>query len=199
MSSESFGPKATSPSVADSVRLRGRHSRSIGAESEAASDGLQSPTPSITYGWSGHSGGGMGIHGSGPQYKCVSRRSSVVSTSSSFFDRSFFSTPESRIVDHGKKTTLSYATLMLNLYNNISLDLKSAVDANRRMVVQTVASRNKAAQLDPDLGRIHADITDAIDTLRTINQTKEFSSIKDLLCHSLQVYEDIKRNKHPHP
>ncbi|KAJ1644639.1 hypothetical protein J3B02_001877 [Coemansia erecta] len=136
------------------------------------------------------SGGSMG---SGPIHRSVSRRSSVVSTASaSFFDRSFFSTPESRIMDHGKKTTLAYATLMLNIYNNISLDLKTSVEANRRIVVQTVASKNKAAQLAPDLGRVHADIEDAISTTASISRIDEFASIKELLCHSLQVYEDIR-------
>ncbi|KAJ2702050.1 hypothetical protein FB645_004428 [Coemansia sp. IMI 203386] len=136
-----------------------------------------------------------GSMGPGPAHRSVSRRSSVVSTASaSFFDRSFFSTPESRIVDHGKKTTLAYATLMLNIYNNISLDLKNSVEANRRIVVQTVASKNKASQLTPDLGRVHADIEDAISTTASIGQIQEFASIKELLCHSLQVYEDIKLN-----
>ncbi|KAJ1880225.1 hypothetical protein LPJ66_011537 [Kickxella alabastrina] len=137
--------------------------------------------------------GTNGLAGSGPVHRSVSRRSSVVSTTSaSFFDRSFFSTPESRIVDHGKKTTLAYATLMLNIYNNISLDLKTATDANRKVVVQTVASKNKATQLVPDLSRVHADIEDAIDTTVAIGQIAEFESIKELLCHSLQVFEDIK-------
>ncbi|KAJ1735110.1 hypothetical protein LPJ72_002024 [Coemansia sp. Benny D160-2] len=200
----------TNQTMGDSIRVRARHSRSIGAESgPLGSDGLQGLAPGLAYGWGGHSSGSMGVHNTNsfgsagatsssslvpplPQ-KCVSRRSSVVSTSSSFFDRSFFSTPESRIVDHGKKATLSYATLMLNIYNNVSLDIRTAVDSSRRIVVQTVASKNKAAQLSPDLARVHADASDAVDTVRSINGATEFASIKDLLCHSLQVYEDIKQ------
>ncbi|KAJ1733955.1 hypothetical protein LPJ61_001310 [Coemansia biformis] len=132
----------------------------------------------------------MGV-GVVPHHRSISRRSSVVSTSSSFFDRSFFSTPESRIVDHGKKTTLAYATLMLNLYNDVSLDLRSAVDGSRRIVVQTVATKGRAAQLDPALGRAHADADDAIDAVRAVAATREFDGIRDLLCRSLQVYEAI--------
>ncbi|KAJ2895112.1 hypothetical protein IWW38_002385 [Coemansia aciculifera] len=126
-----------------------------------------------------------------PMDRCVSRRSSVVSTNSSFFERSFFSTPESRIADLGKKATLSYATLMLNLYNNISIDLKAAIDASRRVVVQTVASKGKIAQLGPDLSRVHADMDDAIEAVVAVSKTTEFESIRELLCHSLQVYEEI--------
>ncbi|KAJ1664561.1 hypothetical protein IW140_000986 [Coemansia sp. RSA 1813] len=196
-----------SNSSGDSLRVRARHSRSIGAESSPLnSEGLLNSMPSIAYGWgSSHAAANTatGMHSSigvsasvGPPQpqKCVSRRSSVVSTSSSFFDRSFFSTPESRIVDHGKRATLSYATLMLNVYNNISLDIKTAVDSTRRVVVQTVATRNKAAQLAPDLARVRADTEDAVDAVRSINHATEFASIKDLLCHSLQVYEDIKQS-----
>ncbi|KAJ1997727.1 hypothetical protein H4R26_005726 [Coemansia thaxteri] len=127
-----------------------------------------------------------------PFDRCVSRRSSVVSTNSSFFERSFFSTPESRITDLGKKVTLSYATLMLNMYNNISVDLKAAVDGNRRIVVQTVSSKSKAVQLGPDMSRVRADMNDAIEAVVAVSQTTEFGSIKELLCHSLQVYEDIR-------
>ncbi|KAJ2610102.1 hypothetical protein H4S08_003765 [Coemansia sp. RSA 1365] len=130
-----------------------------------------------------------------PSGRSVSRRSSVVSTSSSFFDRSFFSTPESRIADHGKRATLAYATLMLNMYNNISLDLRTAVDANRRAVMQTVATRTRATQLAPALGRVHADADDAVATMRAVSATREFESIKDLLCHSLQVHDAISRAK----
>ncbi|KAJ2044509.1 hypothetical protein H4S04_006172 [Coemansia sp. S16] len=124
--------------------------------------------------------------------RCVSRRSSVVSTNSSFFERSFFSTPESRIGDLGKKATLSYATLMLNLYNNISVDLKAAIDASRRVVVQSVGSKGKAAQVGPDLSRVQADMDDAIEAVVAVSKTTEFDSIKELLCHSLQVYEEIR-------
>ncbi|KAJ1835776.1 hypothetical protein LPJ63_000840 [Coemansia sp. RSA 2711] len=130
----------------------------------------------------------------GPHHRSVSRRSSVVSTSSSFFERSFFSTPESRIVDHGRRATLAYATLTLNMYNNISLDLRSAVDANRRTVVQTVASRTRVAQLEPVLARVHADTDDAIAAAQSCKQScRTFDSIKDLLCHSLQVHDAIVR------
>ncbi|KAI9476923.1 hypothetical protein BX667DRAFT_515244 [Coemansia mojavensis] len=118
--------------------------------------------------------------------RTVSRRSSVVSTSSSFFDRSFFSTPETRIVDHGRRTTLAYATLTLNLYNNISLDLRSSVDACRRIVVQAVASKTRAAQLVPVLARVHADADDAIATARAVSAIRSFDSISDLLCRALQ-------------
>ncbi|KAJ1962983.1 hypothetical protein GGI12_002314 [Dipsacomyces acuminosporus] len=136
---------------------------------------------------------GVGMSASGHD-RSVSRRSSVVSTASSFFDRSFFSTPESRIVDIGKKATLSYATLMLNYYNNISLDLKTATEANRRIVIQSVASKGKALQVCPDLSRVHADLTDAIETVHEIKETREFESVRDLLCHSLRVYDGIKRS-----
>ncbi|KAJ2399146.1 hypothetical protein GGI23_002826 [Coemansia sp. RSA 2559] len=183
-------------------KVRTQHSRSIGAESSPLGSDvggglLQSSIPTTGHGgWGTASSGAMhasiGVSSLQPQ-KTVSRRSSVVSTSSSFFDRSFFSTPESRIVDHGKKATLSYATLMLNVYNNISLDIKAAVDASRRVVVQTVASKNKTALIAPDLARVRADTADAIDAVRSINHATEFASIKDLLCHSLQVYEDIKQ------
>ncbi|KAJ2853184.1 hypothetical protein GGI22_004965, partial [Coemansia erecta] len=153
-------------------KVRTQHSRSIGAESSPLGSDvggglLQSSIPTTGHGgWGTASSGAMhasiGVSSLQPQ-KTVSRRSSVVSTSSSFFDRSFFSTPESRIVDHGKKATLSYATLMLNVYNNISLDIKAAVDASRRVVVQTVASKNKTALIAPDLARVRADTADAID------------------------------------
>ncbi|KAJ2719652.1 hypothetical protein GGI07_005086 [Coemansia sp. Benny D115] len=163
-----------------------------------------SPTRSFPYGgWAGQTmmgvGAGAGTPGlavasPNPVHRSVSRRSSVVSTASaSFFDRSFFSTPESRITEHSKKTTLAYATLMLNIYNNISLDLKTATEANRRIVVQTVASKSKAVSLEPDLSRVQADVEDAIDTTASISSIPEFESIRELLCHSLQVYEDIKR------
>ncbi|KAJ2396567.1 hypothetical protein GGI05_001058, partial [Coemansia sp. RSA 2603] len=140
---------------------------------------LGSPTPGLVYGgWAGQAVMGVGgnsFSGAAPVHRSVSRRSSVVSTASaSFFDRSFFSTPESRIIDNGKKTTLAYATLMLNIYNNISLDLKAAVDTNRRIVVQTVASKNKLSQLAPDLSRVHADIEDAVCTTADIGQIAEF-------------------------
>ncbi|KAJ2550935.1 hypothetical protein EV175_003879 [Coemansia sp. RSA 1933] len=186
------------------LKVRGRHSRSIGAESSPL--GSEGPLPGAYGGWGGPPGShnSIGVSSSSlvlgpsaPPYKSVSRRSSVVSTSSSFFDRSFFSTPESRIVDHGKKATLSYATLMLNVYNNISLDIKAAVDSTRRVVVQTVASRNKTALVAPDLARLNADTADAITTVRSVNHATEFASIKDLLCHSLQVYEDIKHAPKP--
>ncbi|KAJ2080266.1 hypothetical protein H4R24_003184 [Coemansia sp. RSA 988] len=133
--------------------------------------------------------------GLAPPARSVSRRSSVVSTSSSFFDRSFFSTPESRIADHGKRATLAYATLMLNMYNNISLDLRVAVDANRRAVMQTVATRTRASQLAPSLSRVHADADDALATIRAVPATREFESIKDLLCHSLQVHDAIAHSR----
>ncbi|KAJ2060535.1 hypothetical protein GGI17_003653 [Coemansia sp. S146] len=136
--------------------------------------------------------GGQAVAVDSMMDRCVSRRSSVVSTNSSFFERSFFSTPESRIADLGKKATLSYATLMLNLYNNISVDLKAAIDASRRVVVQTVASKGKAAQLGPDLSRVQADMDDAIEAVVAVSKTTEFDSIKELLCHSLQVYEEIR-------
>ncbi|KAJ2713454.1 hypothetical protein H4R19_002244 [Coemansia spiralis] len=136
------------------------------------------------------SGAAMGV-GVAPHHRSISRRSSVVSTSSSFFDRSFFSTPESRIVDHGKKTTLAYATLMLNLYNDVSLDLRTAVDGARRIVVQTVSTKGRAAQLAPVLSRAHANADDAIDAVRAVAATREFDGIRDLLCRSLQVYEAI--------
>ncbi|KAJ1743707.1 hypothetical protein LPJ78_000942 [Coemansia sp. RSA 989] len=125
--------------------------------------------------------------------RTVSRRSSVVSTSSSFFDRSFFSTPETRIVDHGRRTTLAYATLTLNLYNNISLDLRSSVDACRRIVVQAVASKTRAAQLVPVLARVHADADDAIATARAVSAIRSFDSISDLLCRALQVHDSIRQ------
>ncbi|KAJ2771614.1 hypothetical protein IWQ57_002133 [Coemansia nantahalensis] len=133
----------------------------------------------------------MGVGGGAPHHRTISRRSSVVSTSSSFFDRSFFSTPESRIVDHGKKTTLAYATLMLNLYNDVSLDLRTAVDGARRIVVQTAATKGRASQPGPVLSRAHADADDAIDALRAIAATREFDAIGDLLGRSLLLYEDI--------
>ncbi|KAJ1856067.1 hypothetical protein GGH12_001938 [Coemansia sp. RSA 1822] len=127
--------------------------------------------------------------------RSVSRRSSVVSTSSSFFDRSFFSTPESRIGDHSRRATLAHATLMLNVYNNIALDLRVAVDANRRAVVQAVAAKARAAQLAPVLRRVHADADDAVATTRAVAANRTFASIDDLLCHSLQVHDAIMRLK----
>ncbi|KAJ2350930.1 hypothetical protein IWW50_004801 [Coemansia erecta] len=127
--------------------------------------------------------------------RSVSRRSSVVSTSSSFFDRSFFSTPESRIGDHARRATLAHATLMLNVYNNIALDLRGAVDANRRAVVQAVAAKTRAAQLAPTLRRVHADADDAIVTARAVAANRSFASINDLLCHSLQVHDAIAHAK----
>lgn len=155
-----------------------------------------------TPGWAGlaapsssYIGNSSGGYTGSVEYRCVSRRSSVISTNSSFFDRSFFTTPDSRVVDLSKKTTLSYATLMLNLYNNISLDLRSVVDSNRRVVVQSVASKTKLAQLQPTLSRVQADVDDAIDTVAAINQTSEFASIQELLRHSLQVYDKIEDTK----
>ncbi|KAJ1939611.1 hypothetical protein EC988_007267 [Linderina pennispora] len=153
-----------------------------------------SPAPATPTALNPHWGlGHMGVPGG--HDRSVSRRSSVVSTSSSFFDRSFFATPETRIVDLGKKTTLSYATLMLNLYNDISLDLKTAAEANRRIVLQAVASKGKAALAKPDLDRIHADLDDMHAAVREIHETQEFASIKDLLCRSLQVYEQIRETQ----
>ncbi|KAJ2794218.1 hypothetical protein H4S07_006819, partial [Coemansia furcata] len=129
--------------------------------------GQQNEPSGLAPGWAGLSATGVGGHAVAVDSmdRCVSRRSSVVSTNSSFFERSFFSTPESRIADLGKKATLSYATLMLNLYNNISVDLKAAIDASRRVVVQTVSSKGKAAQLGPDLSRVQADMDDAIEAV----------------------------------
>ncbi|ORX71997.1 hypothetical protein DL89DRAFT_265680 [Linderina pennispora] len=145
-----------------------------------------SPAPATPTALNPHWGlGHMGVPGG--HDRSVSRRSSVVSTSSSFFDRSFFATPETRIVDLGKKTTLSYATLMLNLYNDISLDLKTAAEANRRI--------GKAALAKPDLDRTHADLDDMHAAVREIHETQEFASIKDLLCRSLQVYEQIRETQ----
>ncbi|KAJ2833333.1 hypothetical protein GGI24_000886 [Coemansia furcata] len=156
--------------------------------------GQQNESSGLAPGWAGLSATGVGGHAVAVDSmdRCVSRRSSVVSTNSSFFERSFFSTPESRIADLGKKATLSYATLMLNLYNNISVDLKAAIDASRRVVVQTVSSKGKAAQLGPDLSRVQADMDDAIEAVVAVSKTTEFESIKELLCHSLQVYEEIR-------
>ncbi|KAJ2460294.1 hypothetical protein GGF42_000925 [Coemansia sp. RSA 2424] len=160
----------------------------------AYASGQQGEMSSLAPGWAG-----LPVTGAmtmDPMDRCVSRRSSVVSTNSSFFERSFFSTPESRIADLGKRVTLSYATLMLNLYNNISVDLKAAIDASRRVVVQTVASKAKVAQLGPDLSRVHADMDDAIEAVVAVSQTAEFESIRELLCHSLQVYEEIRMATH---
>ncbi|KAJ2786412.1 hypothetical protein GGI15_001545 [Coemansia interrupta] len=188
---DSFLARAASTEAPDGTGAEGA--------TNSSADALPgSPSPGLVYGgWAGQAMMGVGgnsFAGAVPVHRSVSRRSSVVSTASaSFFDRSFFSTPESRIVDNGKKTTLAYATLMLNIYNNISLDLKAAVDTNRKIVVQTVASKNKVSQMAPDLSRVHADIEDAVCTTTGIGQIAEFRSIKDLLCHSLQVFEEIKR------
>ncbi|KAJ1819263.1 hypothetical protein GGH91_004643 [Coemansia sp. RSA 2671] len=179
---------------AGSARPSSRPTAADSGLSGGSSRGQPSELSGLAPGWAGLSATGVGGHAVAldSMDRCVSRRSSVVSTNSSFFERSFFSTPESRIADQGKKATLSYATLMLNLYNNISVDLKAAIDASRRVVVQTVASKSKVAQLGPDLSRVQADMDDAIEAVVTVSKTTEFCSIKELLCHSLQVYEEIR-------
>ncbi|KAJ2756719.1 hypothetical protein GGI19_000597 [Coemansia pectinata] len=178
-----------------SARPSSRPSATESGPGSGLSSGQQGESSGLAPGWAGLSTtgvGGQAVAVDSMMDRCVSRRSSVVSTNSSFFERSFFSTPESRIADLGKKATLSYATLMLNLYNNISVDLKAAIDASRRVVVQTVASKGKAAQLGPDLSRVQADMDDAIEAVVAVSKTTEFDSIKELLCHSLQVYEEIR-------
>ncbi|KAJ2490085.1 hypothetical protein IWW37_003434 [Coemansia sp. RSA 2050] len=179
---------------ASSTRPSSRPSAADSGLGGGSSRGQLGESSGLAPGWAGLPATGVGGQAVtlDSMDRCVSRRSSVVSTNSSFFERSFFSTPESRIADQGKKATLSYATLMLNLYNNISVDLKAAIDASRRVVIQTVASKGKAAQLGPDLSRVQADMDDAIEAVVTVSKTAEFGSIKELLCHSLQVYEEIR-------
>ncbi|KAJ2156990.1 hypothetical protein GGF46_004810 [Coemansia sp. RSA 552] len=137
---------------------------------------------------------GLGVSGSAR--RSVSRRSSVVSTSSSFFERSFFSTPTTRIVDHGRHATLAYATLMLNVYNDAALDLRTAVAGNRRVVVQTVAAKSRAAQLDAPLARVHADADDAVAATRALGTLRELDSVRDLLCRTVRIHEEIAHARH---